>query len=131
MGRPSRRAPARRGVNFRLDGDACSSSLADDGSGVVRAITGFLTVCRMWVLFTAARAAGRVLQAAILRHDAVLDPPAEVSASVGAVGASEAPALDADRAPSAEAVFGRGGQLGQLRSGLDAAFNRGRGGWRS
>jgi DNA-binding SARP family transcriptional activator len=69
---------------------------------------------------------GRALQemeAAILRHDAALDPPAEPTTSSLAVGAGDAVRTDRADALSREPVLGREEQLGQLRSGLDAAFN--------
>jgi DNA-binding SARP family transcriptional activator len=69
---------------------------------------------------------GRALQdleTAILRHDVVLDLPPGASVAARAAGAGEAPQPRADGDFLGEVVVGREEQIGQLRSGLDAAFN--------
>ena len=69
---------------------------------------------------------GRALQdleAAILRHDAILDPPAEATTSSLAVGVGEAGRIPRREALPREPVLGREDQLGQLRGGLDAALD--------
>jgi DNA-binding SARP family transcriptional activator len=69
---------------------------------------------------------GRTLQeleAAMLRHDAALDPAAEATVSSLAVGAGDAAQVHRAEALSREPVLGREEQLGQLRGGLDAAFD--------
>jgi len=63
------------------------------------------------------------LEAAILRHDAALDPPAEVSTSPRPVSTAETARIRSADALSREPVLGREAPLGQLRSGLDAAFD--------
>ena len=69
---------------------------------------------------------GRALQdleAAILRHDAALGPPAEATTSSLPVGAGEAARIHRAEGLSREPVLGREEPLGQLRGGLDAAFD--------
>jgi DNA-binding SARP family transcriptional activator/tetratricopeptide (TPR) repeat protein len=69
---------------------------------------------------------GRALQeleAAILRHDVALDSPAGTSPATLVPAAAEARQRDADGAFSGELLVGRGEQVDQLRSGLDAAFH--------
>ena len=69
---------------------------------------------------------GRALQdleAAILRHDTGLDPPAQATASPRAAPTVETARIPGADALSREPVHGREEQLGQLRGGLDAAFN--------
>ena len=69
---------------------------------------------------------GRALQdleAAILRQDPALDRSAQDSAPSPSVSAGESAATRGDGAFPREPVLGRGEQLGELRSGLDAAFN--------
>ncbi|MBV8218346.1 MAG: AAA family ATPase, partial [Solirubrobacterales bacterium] len=69
---------------------------------------------------------GRALQdleAAILGQDPALDPPVGTTASSRGIRADELPHVRRDEALSWEPVLGRDEQLGELRRGLDLAFD--------
>ena len=69
---------------------------------------------------------GRALQdmeAAILRHDATLDPPVDAVVSPRASNTGQARDGHGQEESSREPVLGREEQLAQLRSGLDAAID--------
>ncbi len=70
---------------------------------------------------------GRALQdleAAILRHDAALDPPVGETSTPRSALTGETVRTGGADAFSRDPVLGREEQLGQLRGGLDAAFDR-------
>jgi DNA-binding SARP family transcriptional activator len=64
------------------------------------------------------------LEAAILRQDPVLNPPAEATPSPVPTTTAETPRIHGHDESSREPVLGRDEQLAQLRSGLDSAFDR-------